>query len=145
MTQASAAWTGASLTFAITSGSGHSIIADEPLPLGDDSGMEPPEMLLGALCACTGISAVSLLRKMRQPLISLIVRADGDRQPDWPKAFTQIRLHFEIGGGQFDPERIEAALERAVHRYCPVGGTIELGTGGCEITYGYEVVDRPID
>jgi putative redox protein len=74
--------------------------------------MSPPDLLLAALCGCTGISAVSLLKKMRQPLRALTVRAEGDRQPEWPRAVTTIRLVYEISGdGPFDD-----ALVRIDHR-----------------------------
>jgi len=103
--------------------------------------MSPPDLLLAALCACTGISAVSLLQKMKQPLRSLSVTADGDRQPDWPKAFTEIRLVYEISGdGVFDEALVRKATELATKRYCAVGGTIELGQGGCRILFEHRIV-----
>ena len=98
-------------------------------------------MLLGALCACTGITAVSLLKKMKQPMRAMTVRADGDRLPDWPKAFTVIRLLFEISGeGVFDDALVRKAIRLSVKRYCSVGGTIELGQGGCQILFEHRII-----
>jgi len=109
--------------------------------LSGGDGISPPDLLLAALCACTGISAVSLLQKMKQPLRSLTVRADGDRQRDWPKAFTEIRLVYEISGnGAFDEALVRKATELATKRYCAVGGTIELGHGGCQILFEHRIV-----
>lgn len=103
--------------------------------------MSPTNLLLAALCACTGISAVSLLQKMRQPVQALTVRAEGDRQPDWPKAFTEIRLVYEISGsGSFDEALVRKATRLATKRYCAVGGTIELGQGGCRILFDHRIV-----
>jgi putative redox protein len=103
--------------------------------------MSPPNLLLAALCACTGISAVSLLHKMKQPFQSLTVMADGDRQPEWPKAFTEIRLLYEITGmGPFDEGLVRKATRLATKRYCAVGGTIELGQGGCRILFNHRIV-----
>jgi len=111
------------------------------MPLGQDQGISPPDLLLAALCACTGITAVSLLQKMRQPLEALTVRADGDRQPDWPKAFTEIRLLYEISGsGPFDDGLVRKATQLATKRYCSVGGTIELGKDGCRILFNHQIV-----
>jgi putative redox protein len=102
--------------------------------------MEPPDLLLSALCACTGITALSLLQKMKQPVQSLTVQADGDRQTDWPKAFTEIRLVYSISGiGPFDESLVEKATRLATTRYCAVGGTIELGKGGCKILNSYRI------
>jgi uncharacterized OsmC-like protein len=78
---------------------------------------------------------------MKQPLQSLTVRADGDRQPDWPKAFTVIRLVYEISGdGPFDEALVQKATKLATKRYCSVGGTIELGHGGTQILYEHRIV-----
>ena len=89
---ASARWSGDRFQFQLGDDGGHTAMSDEGPPLGEGNGMTPANLLLAALCACTGITAVSLLRKMKQPLKALTVRAEGDRQPDWPKAFTEIRL-----------------------------------------------------
>jgi putative redox protein len=138
---ASARWLGDGFQFALSDGQGHSAVADEAPPLGADEGMSPPNLLLAALCACTGITAVSLLKKMKQPLRALTVRAEGDRQPDWPKAFTEIRLLFEISGdGVFDDALVRKATRLATKRYCAVGGTIELGRDGCRILFDHRIV-----
>jgi putative redox protein len=139
---ASARWSGDGFRFDLSDGRGHSAQADEAAPLGADQAMSPPDLLLAALCACTGISAVSLLQKMKQPLRSLTVKADGDRQLDWPKAFTEIRLVYEISGnGAFDETLVRKATELATKRYCAVGGTIELGQGGCRILFEHRIVE----
>jgi putative redox protein len=138
---ASARWSGNGFRFAVSDDQHHTAIADEQPPLGTGEGIEPPDLLLAALCACTGITAVSLLQKMKQPLKALTVRADGDRLPDWPKAFTAIRLVYEISGdGQFDEALVRKATTLATKRYCAVGGTIELGQGGCQILHEYRIL-----
>ncbi|TMG30324.1 MAG: hypothetical protein E6H93_08990, partial [Chloroflexi bacterium] len=79
--------------------------------------------------------------KMKQPLRALTVRAEGDRQADWPKAFTEIRLLYEISGdGDFDEALVRKATELSTKRYCAVGGTIELGQGGCRILFNHRIV-----
>ncbi|HEV2012563.1 MAG TPA: hypothetical protein VGR77_01555 [Candidatus Dormibacteraeota bacterium] len=84
---------------------------------------------------------MSLLQKMKQPLRSLTVKADGDRQLDWPKAFTEIRLFYELSGhGAFDETLVRKATELATKRYCAVGGTIELGQGGCRILFQHRII-----
>ena len=103
--------------------------------------MSPANLLLAALCACTGITAISLLRKMKQPLTGLTVTAEGDRQSAWPKAFTVIRLVYEISGeGPFDEALVRKATRLATKRYCAVRGTIELGQGGCDIQFSHRIV-----
>src|SRR5438045_9737915 len=95
---ASARWSGGGFHFELTDDGGHTASSDEGPPLGAGDGMSPANLLLAALCACTGVTAISLLRKMKQPLTGLTVTAEGDRQPAWPKAFTVIRLGYAISG-----------------------------------------------
>src|SRR6266550_9634725 len=131
-------WSGQGFRFELSDDRGHAATADEGPPLGTGDGMSPANLLLAALCACTGITAVSLLKKMKQPLTALTVTAEGDRQPDWPKAFTEIRLVYEISGeGSFDEALVSKATRLATKRYCAVGGTIELGQGGCDIQFSH--------
>jgi len=138
---ASARWSGAGSHFELTDDGGHLAVSDEGPPLGVGDGISPANLLLAALCACTGITAVSLLKKMKQPLKGLTVTAEGDRQPDWPRAFTEIRLVYEISGeSPFDEALIRKATRLATKRYCAVGGTIELGQGGCEIRFSHRIV-----
>src|SRR5919205_347167 len=137
---ASARWSGQGFRFELADDKGHRAAADEGEPSGEDTAMTPPDLLLAALCACTGITAISLLQKMKQPFQSLTVTADGDRQPDWPRAFTKIRLMYEISGiGPFDEALVQKATRLATKRYCAVGGTIELGQGGCEILFAHRI------
>jgi putative redox protein len=129
-----ASWLGDKVRFEVTGPRGHQVPVDEPAPLGDDQGMDPAELLLGALATCSGISALSLLQKMRQPVRSLKVKAQGHRQDDWPKAFTDIHLAFEVSGeGPFDRALVEKAIHLAHSHYCPVSGTIQLGKDGCKV------------
>lgn len=103
--------------------------------------MKPSELLLAALATCSAISAVPLLQKMRQPLSSLYVRVEGQQQPDWPKAFTDIHLQFVVGGkGAFDEGLVKKAIDLATTRYCPVSATIKLSEGGCRIDAGFSIV-----
>jgi putative redox protein len=138
---AQAKWSGQGFRFDLLDDRGHPATADEGPPLGAGDAMSPANLLLAALCACTGITAISLLRKMKQPLTALTVTAEGDRQPDWPKAFTEIRLVYEISGeGPFDEALVRKATRLATKRYCAVGGTIELSQGGCEIRFSHRFV-----
>src|SRR2546430_17587060 len=102
---ASGRWSGAGSHFELKDDGGHTATSDEGPPLGAGDGMTPANLLLAALCACTGITAVSLLKKMKQPLTALTVTAEGDRQSDWPKAFTEIRLVYELSGEGRSEER----------------------------------------
>jgi putative redox protein len=131
MQKATARWAGRKVKFVVEAGSGHQASVDEPPLFGDDEGMRPTEMLLGALGSCTGINAVLLLKKFKQSHRSLEVECQGEQQDDWPHAFTSIEIRFVIGwepGFTPDDELVAKALDMACNRYCPVDATLTNGT-----------------
>ena len=128
MKKATARWSGHKTRFEIESGSGHTATIDEAPVFGDDEAMRPTEMLLGTLGSCTGLNAVLLLRKFKQPLKSLAVEVEGEQEPEWPKAFTKIDITFVIDfDGKFDKAQVESALDMACNRYCPIHATLSRG------------------
>ncbi len=127
-TKATARWTGEKVHFEIESGSGHKAEIDEEPILGEDLAMRPTEMLLGALGGCTGINAVLLLRKFKQPLRSLEVEVEGERDEEWPKAFNKIQITFHCTwDGDIDKKMVEQAIDMACNRYCPIHATLSRG------------------
>ncbi|HUZ86754.1 MAG TPA: OsmC family protein [Candidatus Baltobacterales bacterium] len=129
MAKAIARWSGQKVRFDIESASGHTAAIDEPPVFGEDSAMRPTEMLLAALGGCTGLNAVLLLKKFKQPLRSLEVVVEGDQDEEWPRAFNKIDVTFHCGwDGKFDKELVERALDWACNRYCPIHATLSRGT-----------------
>ena len=128
MTRATATWSGSKVHFEIASESGHTAQIDEGPPYGDDTAMRPTEMLLGALGSCTGINAVLLFKKYKQPLRALEVEVEGDRAEAWPKEFTKIAITFHCTlEGKIDKDQVERAIEDACNRYCPIHATLSKG------------------
>ncbi len=127
MQEVVARWTGTKARFEVEAGE-HLVVIDSHVPLGDDAGPTPTQMLLGALGGCIGINAVLLLKKYRQPYRSLALRVAGEQEPDWPRRFTGIDVTFEIEWeGEFDESLVARALDDAVNRYCPVDATLTRG------------------
>jgi putative redox protein len=129
MVKATARWSGHKVKFEVESASGHTAAVDDAPLFGDDEAMRPTEMLLGALGSCTGINAVLLLKKFKQPLKSLAVEVEGEQDKDWPRAFKSIQITFVTGwDGKFDKESVERAIDLACERYCPIHATLSRGT-----------------
>jgi len=128
MTRATARWTGGKVLFDVESESGHTVQVDEAPVFGGDAAMRPTEMLLGALGGCTGINAVLLLRKFKQPLRSLEVEVTGTREDEWPKAFLTIEITFHCTWvGDIDQKLVDEAIDLACNRYCPIHATLSRG------------------
>lgn len=127
MRSVTATWTGSKLGFGIGSErlpTVH-INVDEPAPLGHDLGLMPTELLLGALGACVGMNATALLQKRKLPLAGVAVHVSGEQSTEWPKQFTAIEIVFELAwSAEPDYALADTMLDKAVHSYCPVGGTL---------------------
>ncbi|HEV3101860.1 MAG TPA: OsmC family protein [Candidatus Dormibacteraeota bacterium] len=128
MKKAIARWTGHKVKFDIESASGHTATIDEEPALGEDEAMRPTEMLLGALGGCTGINAVLLLKKFKQPLKSLSVEVEGEQDKEWPRAFNKIEITFvTTWDGDHDKKLVDEAIDMACNRYCPIHATLSHG------------------
>ncbi len=128
MTRATARWTGNKVLFDIESESGHTVQIDEAPIFGDDTAMRPTEMLLGSLGACTGLNAVLLLKRFKQPLRGLEVEVVGEREEEWPKAFKKIDITFHCNwDGDTDQKLVDQAIDMACSRYCPIHATLSRG------------------
>jgi putative redox protein len=113
--------------------SGHSIIVD-----GDKAaGNSPMELVLIALCGCTGYDVVSILKKKREPFTKLEVRAAAERAAGPPSVYTEIKLIYRIGG-KVSPKAVEDAVRLSKEKYCSVSAMLEKTA---KITAEIEYVD----
>jgi putative redox protein len=102
--------------------SGHQIVFD-----GDAAhayGPGPMEAVLMALCACTSVDVVSILKKKHEPLISLTVSAVAEQSAAPPRVFTRIRLTYMIGGA-VSKKAAEDAVSLSKNKYCSVSKMLE--------------------
>jgi len=133
MTEAHATWK-RDQEFEGIASSGHKIVLD-----GDHkAGNSPMELVLIALCGCTAYDVVSILKKKREPMSSLEVRAEADRAPDPPKVFTDIKLIYRVGG-KVSPKAAEDAVRLSEEKYCSVAAMLNRVA---KITYRIEYVDQ---
>ncbi len=99
--------------------SGHEIVVD-----GDKkAGNSPMELVLIALCGCTGYDVVSILQKKREPFTSLEVSAEAERAPDPPMVYTQIKLLYRVGG-KVSRKAVEDAVRLSKEKYCSVSAML---------------------
>ena len=86
-------------------------------------GASPMEVVLMALCGCTAIDVVSILRKKREPFTGLTVSAEAEQAAEPPKVFTRIKLVYHVTGAVS-----HKAMEDAVHlsetKYCSVAAML---------------------
>lgn len=86
-------------------------------------GISPVAMLLESLAGCAGADVVDILRKGRQELRGLEVRAFAERRPEPPRRFTRVRLEFVVDG-PVDRAKAERAVRLSFETYCSVWHTL---------------------
>ncbi|MFO2549199.1 OsmC family protein [Alicyclobacillus cycloheptanicus] len=104
--------------------SGHVVHMDAKVDDGgDDHGNRPMELLLMGLTGCTGIDVTMILERMRQPLESLSIAAEGVRREEYPQAFTEIRLTYTMTG-DVQPAKAWRAIHLSEEKYCSASASL---------------------
>lgn len=94
-------------------------------------GPSPMEAVLMALCSCTSVDVVSILKKKRQEITGLRVSADATQAPAPPRIFTHIKLTYAVHG-KLSRKAVEDAVSLSKHKYCSVSLMLEKN---CPVEY----------
>lgn len=120
--------------FVAESDSKHGMVVD-----GDKkTGNSPMELVLIALCGCTGYDVASILTKKREPFASLEVRATAERAAQPPMVYTRIHLIYKVGG-KVSRKSVEDAVRLSKEKYCSVSAMLQKTA---EITAEIELVEE---
>jgi putative redox protein len=87
-------------------------------------GPSPMEAVLMALCGCTSVDVVSILKKKRQPLTGLRVSAAATQADAPPRVFTHIKLTYAVHG-KLSRKAVEDAVSLSKNKYCSVSLMLE--------------------
>jgi putative redox protein len=132
MTEAKVSWK-QNQEFQGVATSGHSIVVD-----GDkNAGNSPMELVLIALCGCTGYDVVSILGKKREAFTSLEVRAEAERATNPATVYTEIRLVYRVGG-KVSHKAVADAVRLSEEKYCSVAAMLNKTA---KISYRIEYVE----
>lgn len=99
---------------------------DKVLVDGDSpsTGLRPMELLLAAVCGCTGYDVVDIMAKRRTPLSHYRVEAVGERAEEYPKPYTHITVTHYASGPGITLEALEKAAHLSHEKYCSVSATL---------------------
>lgn len=126
---------GGDMRFVGSADSGFPIVMDaHPSVGGDNSGARPMELLLIGLCGCTAMDVISILRKKRQQVSGLEVKAHAKNAETYPKVFTNIALEYIVTGREVDPSAVERAIQLSAERYCPAQAMLGQ-VAGMDLTF----------
>ncbi len=100
---------------------------------GDDHGPSPKELVLAAICGCTGMDVAGLMRKAKVSLGSLKITAEAEQTRGQPRVFEQVSLLFEATAeGEAAAAPLIDAVEKSQSLYCGVSAMI---AASCPIVY----------
>jgi putative redox protein len=77
-----------------------------------------------ALCSCTSVDVLSILKKKRQPISGLRVSASATQAPAPPRVFTHIKLTYAVRG-KLSRKAVEDAVSLSKNKYCSVSKMLE--------------------
>ena len=107
-------------------GSGIDLAMDaDPAVGGTGRGPRPMEVVLIALAGCTGMDVISILRKMRQDIVTYEVRVRGiERALEHPQVYTKVTVEHRFCGRGLVEASVARAVELSSTRYCPVSAML---------------------
>ena len=129
-----AALTDPDFGFDVRDENGHILRIDIPVDQGGGgTGFRPMQTMLAALCGCSGVDVVSILKKQKQVLKGLEIKIDGEREKvKEPSLWESLHIRFEISGA-VEPGKAWRAVDLSVNKYCSVAET--LRRAGAVITW----------
>lgn len=110
---------------------GFKVHMDASKPFGDEKNPTPKQLVLAALCGCTGMDVIGLLKKNKQEPMKFKIEAEAAIAGDHPHELKDIKLRFLVDGS-CDPIKVTEAVNLSQTRYCAVSSMVSRGT---TITY----------
>jgi len=97
----------------------------EPALGGRGQGLRPKALLLTAAIGCTGMDVISTLQKMRVPVDTFTVDADGDIADTHPRRYTTVCIRYALTGPPgLSVARVQRAVRLSTEKYCGVIATL---------------------
>jgi putative redox protein len=102
----------------------HSVPMDTKAPIGDDTAVTPKQLLVAAICGCTGMDVVALLKKFKQPLSKFETEAEASvTDGAHPIVFRGVQLTFKLEGA-LDKQKVLEAITLSQTKYCSVSAML---------------------
>ena len=131
-------WAG-NASFVGRASSGHTVVMDGPAEGGGQNlGPRPMEMLILGMGACSTYDVISILKKSRQEVTGCEINISSKRAESDPKVFTDIHIHFVVGGRNLKQKQVERAIKLSAEKYC--SASIMLGATA-NITHDFEIIN----
>ncbi len=101
---------------------------------GNGNGMRPMQTMLAALCGCSAVDIISILKKQKQVYDSFAITVGGEREKDKePALWQKVHIVFAMTGEGIEAAKLYRAAELSINKYCSVAET--LRRAGAEISF----------
>ncbi len=115
---------------------GHSIMMDAKSPLGTDAAPSPKSLVLVAICGCTAMDVIALMKKYKQEVKNFVIESQAEMvEKKTPKIFARVNLVYRLEGDVAKDKLIEAvrlsqsqfcSVSAMIARVCPIEYQIYL-------------------
>ncbi|MGZ3806618.1 MAG: OsmC family protein [Bacteriovorax sp.] len=111
---------------------GHETEMDATLASGGlNQGPTPKEILLDAMCACSGIDVIAILGKQKITPLAFEMNAHAEQTKTTPAYFSFIHVEYKFLG-ELDPKAVINSVHLSMTKYC---GVSYMFNKVCPITY----------
>lgn len=114
---------------------------DAQPPFGNDEAPSPKDYVLSALCSCTGMDVLALLKKNLQSVDRFAVVAEATARNTHPQIFTNISLKYLVEGA-CEAMAVTEAVYLSQTRYCSISAMLNHTTN---ITYDVILNGKTLD
>lgn len=112
------------LSFISSGESGHYTTMDFDEDKAQQKASSPTELLLQAMCGCTAMDVLTILKNMKEPVKGIEVNVNGTRASYHPKVFTEIDIEYVVYG-DINKENFEKAIGLSQEKYCNISITLK--------------------
>jgi putative redox protein len=95
-----------------------------PVVMTQPRGVNGADLLPLSLIGCSAWDVMGILQKQRQPVAALTVTGTCTRDPEPPRRYRAIHIHYRFTGQGLDPARIRRAIELSETKYCSIYVTL---------------------
>ncbi len=103
------------------------------------TGMNPMEVLLSALGACSAFDVVEMLKKRRLQINSYHLELEGERTEDMPAYYTHIHARHIFDVPNLDQKTAERFVDLSMNKYCSVAASLKP-----EISFDVELKQKAV-
>lgn len=95
---------------------------------GENSAPTPKEVLLNAMCACSGMDVVSIAKKMRLEFSSVKIDAQAEKTNTIPSYFASVHVKYHLESDHPDREKTIRLVTLSMTKYCGVSYMVSKTT-----------------